>query len=77
MKKERAFRLNHAVFWPVVIIMAVILAISFINQEWFSTIITNALNAEVINFKWMVGPVVLFLFITMLVLLIHPLGKSK
>lgn len=77
MKKERAFRLNHAVFWPVVIIMAVILAISFINQEWFSTIITNALNAEVINFKWMVGPVVLFLFITMLVLLIHPVGKIK
>lgn len=75
--KKSAFRLNHAVFWPVVIIMAIIIAISFINQEWFSAMISTVLNAEVINFKWMVGPIILFLFVTMIVLLIHPVSKVK
>lgn len=77
MKNNSAFKMNHIVFWPVVILMAVIIAISFINQEWFSTMISGLLNAEVVNFKWMVGPIILFLLLTMIVLVIHPVSKVK
>lgn len=76
-KKSSPFKLNPVIFWPIVILMVAVLAISFINQEWFASIIGGALNAEVINLKWCVGPIILFLLLTMIVLIVSPAGKIK
>ncbi|WP_419025044.1 BCCT family transporter [Emergencia sp.] len=76
-EKTSAFKLNNAIFWPIVVIMVAIIALSFINQDGFSTFVSGALNAEVINFKWFVGPITLFMFITMVAMIFHPIGKVK
>lgn len=75
--KNSAYKMNYAIFWPIVIIMIALIALSFANQEWFSKVISGVLTAEVINFKWSVGPIVLFMFITMLAMTVHPIGKVR
>lgn len=76
-KKDTAFKLNKVIFWPIIIIMGTIIALSFINQEGFAKVITATLNAEVFGFKWYVGPIVLFMFITQVIMIFHPIGKVK
>lgn len=78
MKKEpSAYKLNKAIFWPIVIIMIAIIVLSFINQEGFASVIGTLLDKEVYGFKWYVGPIVLFMFITQVVMLFHPVGKVR
>ena len=76
-KSTSAFKLNPVIFWPIVILMGIIIALSFINQDGFSTVITAALNTEVFGLKWYVGPIVLFMFITQIVMIFHPIGKVR
>ncbi|MGN1389558.1 MAG: BCCT family transporter [Bulleidia sp.] len=77
MGKNSAYKLNPVVFWPVAAIMVIILAVSFINQKAFSKGVSAVLNAEVVNLKFLIGPVVLFLIVTSIVLMVHPFGKTR
>ena len=76
-KKKVMYKLNPVIFWPILIIMVAIIALSFINQNGFASVVSAALNAEVINFKWIVGPITLFMFITMAAMIFLPMGKIK
>lgn len=77
MNKNSAYKMNYAIFWPIVLIMLAIIVLSFVNQEWFAKVISSVLTAEVINFKWTVGPIVLFMFVTVAAMLFHPIGKVR
>lgn len=72
-----AYKLNPVIFWPIVIIMLSIVILSFIDEEGFATVVSTVLNAEVINFKFLVGPITLFMIITGVVMLFHPVGKIR
>lgn len=76
-KKNNAYKLNPILFWPIVIIMVVIIALSFINQEGFAAVVTAAVNSEVIGLKWTVGPIILLLMVTMIWLLVSPVGNIR
>ena len=76
-KKKVMYKLNPVIFWPILIIMVAIIALSFINQNGFASVVSAALNAEVINFKWIVGPITLFMFITMAAMIFLPWEKSN
>lgn len=76
-KKNEVFKLNKAIFWPILIVMLAIIALSFINQEGFASVIGALVNNEVKGFKWYVGPIVLFMFITQVVMLFSPMGNIK
>jgi glycine betaine transporter len=76
-KDKSVFLLNKKIFWPILIVMALIIALSFINQEGFATVIGALVNNEVKGFKWYVGPIVLFMFITQVVMLVSPMGRIK
>lgn len=79
-KKERpgsAYKLNPILFWPMVIIMVMIIALSFINQEGFAAVVSAAVNSEVVGLKWTVGPIILFLIATMIWLLVSPIGQIR
>lgn len=75
--KNEVFKLNKAIFWPILILMIAIIALSFINQEGFAKVIGALVNNEVKGFKWYVGPIVLFMFITQLVMLFSPMGNIR
>ena len=77
MNKKSPFIVNKAVFFPLVILMVGILAISFINQDAFATVIGGILNAEVIDLKWTVGPIILFMLLVAVVLAVCPASKKK
>lgn len=77
MNEKHPYKLNPLVFWPVVILMVGVLAISFINQDAFAAFIGNVLNVEVITTKWVVGPIILGLIIASAVLCFIPLGQVK
>lgn len=76
-KKRNPYKLNVAVFAPVVIIMVIIIAISFINQDAFATMIGGILTGEVVSTKWIVGPIILFLIIASAILCVHPIGHVR
>lgn len=71
------FRLRKAIFWPIVIVMVAIIVLSFINQEWFANVINTIVDLEVRSLKWAVGPIVLFMFITIAIVIFGPLGKIR
>ena len=77
MFKDSAYKMNPVVFWPVVIIMAIILAVSFINQDAFAAGMAKVVDIEVVSLKFLIGPVILFLVVTSIVILVSPFGKKK
>ncbi|MFV0363283.1 MAG: BCCT family transporter [Suipraeoptans sp.] len=76
-KQESAFRINWAMVLPIGIIMLAVIALSFINQDAFAKVMSALVDAEVVNFKWIVGPTVLLMIVTAIVVWIHPMGKIK
>lgn len=74
---KSAFRINKLIVYPVSLVMLAVIIISFINQKMFATIMSGLMNGFVNNFKWIVGPTILLMIITGIIMYAHPIGKIR
>lgn len=70
-------RLDHAVFWPPMIIFLGLVVLSLVNEDAFATTVTTAFYWLVGNFGWLMSLLVTFGVVFFIIIMVSPWGRIR
>ena len=76
-RHKRRVRIRHGVFWPTLIILVTVIAVSIFNNDLFLKYLNIITDWILNNFAWAFSGVTLFCVITVIMVYISPLGKVR